>query len=412
MDLFDKHRGIAARHDKLLEIGAEPLGLQMDEMISATEAVINGRPTILFGTNNYLGLTFDPACIEAGVEALHSLGTGTTGSRIANGTYRAHRALEREIADFLDKDHALVFPTGYQASLGLIAGMAGPKDTIYLDADSHSCIYDGCLLSGATMVRFRHNDAADLDRRLARNRNTEGAKLVVIESIYSMFGDCAPIADFVSVCKKHDAALLLDEAHAVGAFGPGGQGLAAEQGVLDEVDFIVGTFSKCLGAVGGFGVSSHPMFDVLRYTSRQFMFTAAASPASLATVSEAFRQIKARPELRETLWSNARQAHERLRAAGFDICAEASPIVAVRLGDEAAAVAMWNGLLEAGVYVNLVLPPGAPNGTSLLRCSVSAAHSPEQINRICETFESVATGVGILPAASAEPMAASASVTA
>ncbi len=395
MDLLSKYDIVAGRHRKLLDFGRDPFGVPMEKIVSGTEAIVDGKKVILFGTNNYLGLTFDPDCIEAGVRALREQGTGTTGSRIANGTYAVHRDLEDEIASFIGYSSAMVFPTGYQANLGTIAGLAGPKDIIFLDADSHASIYDGCKLSGATLVRFRHNDPADLDRRLERVKDEDVGKLVIIESIYSMFGDVAPIDRFAAVTKKHGVSLLVDEAHSLGGFGPDGRGLTAEQGVLDKVDFITGTFSKSLGAIGGFVVSSHPKFETLRYCSRQFMFTASSSPSSLATVREAIRQIRNRPALRDRLWQNARQAHAGISSVGLEICADPSPIIAVRLPDEASAIAMWNGLLESGVYVNLAIPPGTPNGASLLRCSVSAAHTPEQIDEICEIFERVAGRVGL-----------------
>ncbi|HMB77725.1 MAG TPA: pyridoxal phosphate-dependent aminotransferase family protein [Kiloniellaceae bacterium] len=395
MDILDKYDGIAERHDQLLAKGADPFNVCMDRIVSATEAIVDGKPVILFGTNNYLGLTFDPDCIEAAADSIRSQGTGTTGSRIANGTYGSHKALEAEMAAFFEKDHTMIFPTGYQANLGAIAGVAGPRDLIFLDADSHSSIYDGCRLSGADLVRFRHNDPADLDRRLARAKDSSQQKVVVLESIYSMFGDCAPLADFIAVKEKHGATVILDEAHSVGVFGAKGQGLAYELGILDKVDFIVGTFSKSLGAVGGFCASSHPGFETLRFTARQYMFTASSSPSSVASVRCALAKMAAHPELRQRLWQNAKDIHDAFHAMGLQVCADASPIIAVRLPDEITAVTMWNALLQNGVYVNLALPPGTPDKTCLLRCSVSAAHRPEQVEQICATFAAVIEQIGL-----------------
>jgi len=252
IDLLEKHRTIAERHARMLAAGANAVGLTNEKILSPTRAVIDGRETILAGTNNYMGLTFDADCIKAGQEAMAKFGTGTTGSRIANGTYALHKQLEAELAKFLNRKHCIVFTTGYKANLGMLAGLAGPKDTIYLDADSHSSIYDGCTLSGARLVRFRHNDATDLDKRLARSEGEEGGRLVVVEGIYSMMGDRAPLADFVAVKKRHGFQLLADEAHSFGVLGPHGRGLADEAGLEDEVDFVVGTFSKSVGAIGGF----------------------------------------------------------------------------------------------------------------------------------------------------------------
>ena len=395
MDIFDKYSGISERHGQLLAQGADPFAVCMDKIVSATEALVNGKPVILFGTNNYLGLTFDPDCIAAAADAIRSQGTGTTGSRIANGTYGSHKALEAAMAAFFEKDHAMVFPTGYQANLGIIAGVAGARDLVFLDADSHASIYDGCRLSGANLVRFRHNSPEDLDRRLGRVKDESQHKVVVIESIYSMFGDCAPLKEFVEVKERHGATLILDEAHSVGVFGAKGQGLAYELGILDKVDFIIGTFSKSLGAVGGFGASSHPRFETLRFTSRQYMFTASSSPSSVASVTCALEKMAARPELRQQLWQNSKDIHDSFRSMGLEVCADASPIIAVRLPDEATAVTMWNALLQHGLYVNLALPPGTPDNACLLRCSVSAAHTHEQIDQICEIFSEVVKLVGL-----------------
>lgn len=390
MDIFDKYALVAGRHGKVLQVGADPFGVCLDGILSATEARINGRDTILVGTNNYLGLTFNPECVEAAVGALRRHGTGTTGSRIANGTYGIHRELEAEIACFLNRRSALIFPTGYQANLGMLVGLAGPRDVILMDADSHSSIYDGCRLSGATVVRFRHNDPDDLDRRLGRLQGQGDCKLIVVEGIYSMLGDRAPLAEFAEIKRLHGAYLLVDEAHSLGVLGANGRGAAEEQGIEDQVDCVVGTFSKSLGAVGGFGASDHPKFDVLRYCSRPYMYTASSCPSSVASVLAAFRQMTGRPELRARLWSNAKALYDGLTAAAFEICAPMSPIIAVRLPNERSAVWAWNRLLEAGVYVNLALPPGTPNGACLLRCSVSAAHTPEQIEEICRRFERIA----------------------
>jgi 8-amino-7-oxononanoate synthase len=394
MDLFDKYALVAGRHDKLLQAGADPFGVCLDEVLSGTEARINGRDTILVGTNNYLGLTFDPDCMAAAVTAIRDHGTGTTGSRIANGTYGIHRELEIEIAGFLKRRSAMVFPTGYQANLGMLVGLVGPRDVILLDADSHSSIYDGCRLSGATVVRFRHNDPDDLDRRLGRLQDQGDCKLIVVEGIYSMLGDRAPLAEFAEIKRRHGASLLVDEAHSLGVLGANGRGAAEEQGIEGDVDCVVGTFSKSLGAVGGFGASDHPKFDILRFCSRPYMYTASSCPSSVASVLSAFRQMRRRPELRQRLWDNAKALYEGLVAAGFEICAPMSPIIAVRLPSERAAVWAWNRLLENGVYVNLALPPGTPNGVCLLRCSVSAAHTAAQIDEVCRRFAKVAGELG------------------
>ncbi len=394
IDLFDKHQQTIERHSRMLQMGSDAVGLASTKMLSPTRAIIDGRETVLAGTNNYMGITFEEDCIAAGKQALDDFGTGTTGSRIANGTYGLHRELETELAGFLNRRHCIVFTTGYQANLGMMAGLAGPKDTIYLDADSHSSIYDGCTLSGANLVRFRHNDAADLEKRLARHNPESGGRLVVLEGIYSMVGDRAPLADFVDVKKRQNFQLLVDEAHSFGVLGPNGRGLADEVGLEDDVDFIVGTFSKSVGAIGGFGAGNHPKFDAIRYSSRPYMFTASPSPSSVATSIAAIRKLKAEPERRQRLEENSRRLFDGFHSLGLETCCDTvSPVIAVKCPDELSAIVMWNALLAAGVYVNIAVPPAAPNKLCLLRCSVSAAHTDDDIDLIIKLFgEVVASG--------------------
>ncbi len=390
IDLLDKHKAIAERHARMMTMGVNAVGLTNDKILSPTRAMINGRETILAGTNNYMGITLDADCVKAGQDAMAEFGTGTTGSRIANGSYALHKELEVELAKFLERKHCIVFTTGYQANLGMMSGLAGPKDTIFLDADSHSSIYDGCTLSGAKLVRFRHNDAGDLDKRLSRSEGEEGGRLVVVEGIYSMLGDRAPLSDFVEVKKKHGFQLLADEAHSFGVLGPHGRGLADEAGLEEEIDFIVGTFSKSIGAIGGFGAGNHPLFETLRYAMRPYMFTASSSPASIATSLAAVKKLAAEPERRDRLRANSARLFAGFKALGLDMgCDTVSPVIAVKCADEVSTIAMWNALLQAGVYVNIALPPGTPNRLCLLRCSVSAAHSFDDIDRIIGLFGKV-----------------------
>ncbi len=392
-DLLEKHRPVMERHDMALAAGADAVGLVNDRILSPTRAIIGGREVILAGTNNYMGITFEEDCIEAGCRALREYGTGTTGSRIANGTYAMHTELERELADFLGRRHCIVFSTGYQANLGMISGLAGPKDTVFLDADSHASIYDGCTLSGAKLSRFRHNDPESLARRLARHDPQEGGRLVVLEGIYSMFGDRAPLKEFIDVKREHGFQLMLDEAHSFGVLGSHGRGLADEAGLEDEVDFIVGTFSKSIGAIGGFGAGNHELFDAIRWASKPYMFTASPSPASIATSICAVKKLAAEPWRREKLMENSRRLFEGFKALGLELgCEEVSPVIAVKCADEPSTVAMWNALLQAGVYVNIALPPGTPGRTYLLRCSVSAAHTDDDIDRIIALFGEVVKG--------------------
>jgi 8-amino-7-oxononanoate synthase len=390
VDLLDKHKTIADRFARMVDMGVNALGVTNDQMISPTRAIVGNREIILAGTNNYMGITFDERCIAAGQKALTEFGTGTTGSRIANGSFSLHKELEAELAKFLKLKYCIVFTTGYQANLGMLSGLAGPKDTIYLDADSHSSIYDGCTLSGAKLVRFRHNDAADLDKRMSRSEGEEGGKLVVLEGIYSMIGDRAPLAEFVALKKKHDFQLLVDDAHSFGVLGPNGRGLGDEAGLEDGVDFVIGTFSKSVGAIGGFGASNHPLFETLRYAMRPYMFTASSSPASVATSIEALKILATEPERREKLWANSARLFNGFRALGLETGTDVvSPVIAVKMPDELTTITKWNALFDAGVYVNMAIPPGTPNRLCLLRCSVSAAHSFDDIDKIIAVFKSV-----------------------
>jgi 8-amino-7-oxononanoate synthase len=389
MTIFDKFQQLAAARQELKQNCHNFFNIVMEEIISGTEAVVNGRPVILAGSNNYLGLSFDSGCIEAACEAARKEGTGTTGSRMANGTFSGHVALEQELAEFFRRQGAIVFSTGYIANLAMLSTLVGPGEIILLDADCHASIYDGCRLGGAEIHRFRHNDPQDLEKRLRRLEKRNTNILVVVEGLYSMMGDRAPLADIVAVKSNYGAYLLVDEAHSLGVLGSNGRGLAEEAGVEDGVDFVVGTFSKSLGAIGGFCVSDHPELNLVRYASRPYVFTASSSPSIIASTRTALRILKKGSELRQRLWENANLLYRKLQGLNLQVGPEPSPIVAIRLKDKAEAVALWSGLLEHGVYVNLVLPPATPDGDSLLRCSVSAAHTPEQMERICDTFASI-----------------------
>jgi 8-amino-7-oxononanoate synthase len=377
-------------------VGADPFGVNMERVTSPTEAIVEGRPTILVGTNNYLGLTFNASCIDAAVDALETQGTGTTGSRIANGSYGGHAELEAALARFYGRRSAMVFTTGYQANLGIISRIAGAKDYLIIDADSHASIYDACKMCPGTVIRFKHNDAADLDKRLQRLAGTEGNKIIVVEGIYSMLGDQAPLAEIAAVKRKHGAYLIVDEAHSMGVLGKTGRGLAEAAEVEADVDFIVGTFSKSLGAIGGFCVSDHPDFDVLRIACRPYMFTASLPPSIVASVTAALKVVESRPELRNRLWANVNTLYDGLKRRGFALGPQKGPVVAVQLPNPETAIQTWQALLQAGVYVNLALPPATPNGLSLLRCSVCAAHSRHQLERVIEAVTDVAYEVGVL----------------
>jgi 7-keto-8-aminopelargonate synthetase-like enzyme len=396
-DLLSKFDAIIAERAGLVATGIkDPFGIVMQEVRSATEAVIDGRETILVGTYNYMGMTFDPDVQRAGVEAIARYGAGSTGSRVLNGTFQGHTEVEAALRDFYGMTHAIVFSTGYQANLGVVSTLAGRGDFIILDADSHASIYDGCAMGNADVVRFRHNDPEDLAKRLRRLPKDAG-KLVILEGVYSMLGDKGRLTEMMPACHEHGAMVMVDEAHAMGFYGPNGRGVYEELGLEDQVDFVVGTFSKSVGTVGGFCVSNHPKLEVLRLVCRPYVFTASLPPAVVAMAETSIRKLMHAGNKRGHLWENTRALHAGLRARGFEIATpEAeSAIIAVLMPDQVTTARMWDALIRRGVYVNMARPPATPTGVYLLRCSVSAEHTRDQIERVLAAFESAAIDMGL-----------------
>ena len=389
MSLFEKFSHYDEMRSYFEQRGTMPFGAVTERCLSSTEAIVNGCKVILAGTNNYLGLNFDPEAIAAAQRALEESGTGTTGSRMANGTFADHVMLEKELADFFGTKGAILFSTGYSATMGMSATLAGPGDVILLDADSHASIYDGVRLSGADVIRFRHNDPVDLEKRLRRLGQRTEKTLIVVEGIYSMLGDIAPLAEIASLKREYGAYLMVDEAHSLGVMGEDGRGAAADAGIEDDTDFIVGTFSKSLASIGGYCVSNHSELELVRFATRSYIYTASASPSVIASTRVALKLMQQRPELREQLWKNAHQLHEQLTELGLRVDSHVSPVVAVKIESTETAIRWWEELFEKGVYVNLVIPPASPSTYSLLRCSVSAAHSDDKIQQIIDAFSTL-----------------------
>ena len=391
-DLFSKFDPLIQQREGLLATGVrDPFSLVMDEVKSPTIAVCNGRETILLGTYNYMGMTFDDDVLAAGKEALDTFGAGTTGSRVLNGTYQGHKLVEEALKEFYAMDHAMVFSTGYQANLGIISTIAGKGDYIILDIDSHASIWDGCKMGDAEVVPFKHNDVEALEKRLKR-LPPEAGKLVILEGVYSMLGDIAPLKEMIAVSKAHGAMVLVDEAHSMGFIGPNGRGVAEDQGMLDQVDFVIGTFSKSVGTVGGFCVSNHPKFEILRLVCRPYTFTASLPPAVIACSTTSIRKLMTAHDKRARLWEATRRLHGGLKARGFRLATNTpeSAIVSVLMPDQETTALMWSTLIELGVYVNMSRPPATPAGVFLLRCSICALHSDEQIDIVLAKFEQAA----------------------
>ncbi len=397
-DLLSKFDPLIQERETLLATGVkDPFSLVMEEVKSPTVAVCNGKETILLGTYNYMGMTFDDDVREAGLTALKDFGSGTTGSRVLNGTYSPHRDCEEALKEFYNMDHAMVFSTGYQANLGIISTLAGKGDYVILDIDSHASIYDGCAMGNAEVVAFRHNDVEALEKRLKR-LPAEAGKLVVLEGVYSMLGDVAPLKEMVRVCKENGAMILVDEAHSMGFIGDNGRGVSEATGVIDDVDFIIGTFSKSVGTVGGFCVSNHPKFEIMRLVCRPYVFTASLPPSVMATASTSIRKLMHSGNKRAHLWENSKKLHKGLRDLSFKLgTPEAqSAIIAVIMPDLERGALMWQALLAEGLYVNLARPPATPANMTLLRCSLCAEHTSEQVDQILGMFEAAGKAVGAI----------------
>jgi len=397
-DLFSKFDDIIAMREGLLSKGVEdPFNLVMEQVLSPTRAICNGRETILLGTYNYMGMTFDPDVVEAGKQALADFGSGTTGSRVLNGTYQGHKDVEEALCDFYGMDHAMVFSTGYQANLGIISTIAGKGDYILLDIDSHASIWDGCALGDAEIVPFKHNDIEAMEKRLKRIPEDAG-KLVILEGVYSMLGDVAPLKEMVAIAKKYGAMILVDEAHSMGFIGENGRGVVEQAGVIDDVDFIIGTFSKSVGTVGGFCVSNHPKFEIMRLVCRPYVFTASLPPSVVATACVSIRKLMDAAEKRAHLWNNSKTLHKGLRDLGFKLGTDEpqSAIIAVIMPDLEQGAAMWEALIRGGLYVNLARPPATPANMTLLRCSLCAEHSEDEVRQILAIFENAGKQVGII----------------
>ena len=395
MDLLDKLRAIEKRRETFAPGDFVPGQTMIERVLGPGEVVIAGRPTLMFGSNNYLGLTLHPDVTEAARRAILEYGTGTTGSRTANGTLGIHEDLEREFADWFGTRHAIIFSTGYQANLSLIGGLCGAGDVILIDRDSHASIYDATRQTAAQVIGFRHNSAESLRKKLERLPASGRNRLVVVEGLYSIRGDVAPLRDIVDVCRSHGAYVLVDEAHSLGTYGRTGLGCAEDQGVLDQVDFVVGTFSKSLAGIGGVCVSNHSELRALHFLARAYVFTASGSPSNVASVSAAVKVVRTHPELRDQLWANVRRLRQGLRELGYVIGDTESPIVPIVTRDEERTIALWQRLLTEGLYVNLIVPPGCPVDECVLRASCSAAHTPEQLTKALDILGRVGAEIGV-----------------
>lgn len=361
---------------------------------------MEGAERIMLGSNNYLGLTGDDRVMQGARDALERYGTGLTGSRLLNGTIPLHTQLEEELADWMGTEDAIVFTTGHQANVGTLGTLLAPGDTVVADSGDHASILDGCLLSKAKLRPFRHNRLDKLERTLERAAGDGGGVLVVVDGVFSMEGDIAPLPEIVALCERFGARLMVDEAHGAGVLGATGAGTAELFGVQDRVDLRMGTFSKSLASCGGFVVGSREVIDYLRVSSRAFLFTAAAVPAAVGAALAALRVLRSPdgPPLLAAVLENARYLRDGLEERGFAVVSPqalpggsdiVTPIVPVLVGDDWKAVLLWRALWDAGVFVNTALHPAVPPGGALLRTSVMATHDRPTLDRALERFSEV-----------------------
>ncbi|PJF26740.1 MAG: 8-amino-7-oxononanoate synthase [Phototrophicales bacterium] len=365
--------------------------------LSDTEGAVasfEGKEVVMIGSNNYLGLTTDPRVRQAAAEALERYGTSVTGSRFLNGTLELHLELDRRLAKFVGKEAALVFSTGYQTNVGTITALVQRGDYVIVDKDDHASIVDGCLMCLGEMRRFRHNDVSSLEEVL-RKIPADAGKLVVVDGVYSMGGDIAPLPEVVEICKRYGARIMVDDAHGIGVTG-NGRGTAAHFGLTDQVDLIMGTFSKSFASIGGFIAGDEQIIHYIQHHARSLIFSAALTAPSAAAALRALDIMETEPELVEALWDNAEYMRAGLRSLGYNIGKSNTPIIPILIGEDFRTVLAWHALIEEGVYTNPVLPPGVPSGSSLLRTSYMASHRREHLDRALEAFEKVGRNLDLI----------------
>lgn len=359
-----------------------------------SEADYRGHRLIMCGSNNYLGLTTHPKVRQAAEEAIRKFGTSCTGSRFLNGTLELHEQLERELAAWVGKEAALVFSTGMQTNLGTISALVGRGDVVILDKDDHASIVDGARLSWGETKRFRHNDMEDLERVLASVPDNKG-KLVVVDGLYSMGGDIAPLPEIVALCKKYGARLMVDDAHAMGVLG-GGRGTAAHFGLTEEVDLIMSTFSKSFASLGGFVAGSEEVIHYIKHFARALIFSASIPPANAAAALAALEVMRSEPERIARVNEIGERMRRAYREMGFNIGNSQSPIIPIIIGDTMQTIFVWKALFDAGVFVNPVLSPAVPAGQELLRTSYMATHTDQQLEKVLAIFQQVGRNMGLI----------------
>jgi 8-amino-7-oxononanoate synthase len=391
-DIFSK----CLKFDKakmLISSGLYPY-FRVIESAQDPEITMNSRRMIMIGSNNYLGLTNHPKVKEAAIEAIKKYGTGCAGSRFLNGTLDIHVQLEEKLARFMRKEAALIFSTGFQVNLGAISALVGKDDLVVIDKMDHASIIDGCRLSFGEIRKYKHNDMADLERVLSENEDRD--KLLVVDGVFSMEGDIAPIPEIVILSKKYGVRLMVDDAHGIGVLGKSGRGTSEHFGLEHEVDLIMGTYSKSLASIGGFISGSTDVIHYIKHSARSLIFSASPPPASVASVSAAIDIIENEPERRAQLWKNTAKMLNGFRSLGFNTGLSQTPIIPVIVGDDEKAFMMGMMLHEEGVFANVAVTPAVPAGMALIRTSYMATHTDEHLDIVLHAFEKVGKKLGLI----------------
>jgi 8-amino-7-oxononanoate synthase len=393
MDVFDKCSRILEITEGLRKSGHYFFFRKLESPQDA-EVTVNGKRVIMAGSNNYLGLTNHPRVKEAAIKAIEKFGSGCAGSRFLNGNLEIHEELETKLARFFRKEAAVIFATGYQTNLGTIGALLGRNDIAIIDKYNHASIIDGCRLSFGQVKKFRHNDMTDLERVL--ERAGDKGKLIIVDGVFSMEGDIADLPNIVKLAKAYGARVMVDDAHAIGVLGEGGRGTAEHFGVEDQVDLIMGTYSKSLAAIGGFVVGSRVVSHCIKHTGRSMIFSASLPPALVASVSAALDIIEEQPQLRTQLWKNTHKMLKGYKELGYDTGTSETPIIPIIIKDGVKTYEMCRRLFENGVFVNAVISPAVPPGRELLRTSYMATHTEGQLNRVLEAFQKVGKEMGLI----------------
>jgi 8-amino-7-oxononanoate synthase len=392
MDVFEKCYGFTAAKEAIAA-GYYPYFIPLSET-EGTEVSINGHRMVMIGSNNYLGLTVHPKVREAAIDAVRKYGTSCTGSRFLNGNLDMHQELEERLADFMGRERALVFSTGYQTNLGTISALIGRGDVVITDRDDHASIVDGCQLSWGETRRFRHNDMDSLERILEHSDPAAG-RMVVVDGVFSMGGDIAPLPEILPICQKYGARLMVDDAHSLGVLGQG-RGTAAHFGITEGVDITMATFSKSFASLGGFIVGDEPIIHYIQHFARALIFSASMPPANVAACLAALDIMETEPWRYERLAEIAVKMREGLQGLGFETGPTETPVVPVIIGDDSKTFMLWKALFDAGIYTNAVIPPAVAPNESRLRTSYMATHTDEQLDRVLETFAVIGKEVGAI----------------